>query len=240
MRLCVVAARAGSKGMPEKNIATFAGRPLLAHSIAQAVASGCFDAVAISSDSPLYCEIGAEAGATLLIERPASLAGDEVSKPPVLHHALRVAEKEIGQEVQVLADLQPTSPLRREEDIPGAIEMLESRKTLLNVVSVSPTHCSPYFTLVEPRPDGTLVMCKEAQQRHARRQDLPAVYRLNGSMYVWRRDAVTRELPALTEATGYWLMPEECGYDIDTPLDFEIAEFVAQRHFGWPRTGKGG
>jgi len=236
MRLCVIAARSGSKGLPGKNIRHFAGRPLLAHTVAQARASGCFDVVALSSDSARYREIGAEAGATLLIERPDTLAGDDVAKAPVLHHALQVAERQLGAKVELLVDLQPTSPLRRAGDIPGAVALLEQDDTLLNVVSVSPTRASPYFTLAEQRPDGTLSPCKERPVRATRRQDLPLVYQLNGSIYAWRRDAIVRELPALTERTGCWLMPEECAFDIDSALEFELAAFVAERHFGWART----
>ncbi|OCW56997.1 acylneuraminate cytidylyltransferase family protein [Hoeflea olei] len=236
MKMCVVAARAGSKGLPDKNIKMFAGKPLLAHTVAQAMESGIFDIIAVTSDSARYLAVGREAGANLLIDRPAELATDTISKPPVLRHALAMAEAEAGQEMEMLFDLQPTSPLRTPADIPGAARTLNDRPELYNVVSVSHAKASPYYTLVEETADGRVELSKPRDGRYGRRQDLPACYELNGSIYAWRREPIIAEMPALTEKTGFWLMPDECNFDIDTPLDFAIAGFVAHHHFGWPET----
>lgn len=236
MKMCVVAARAGSKGLPDKNIKVFAGKPLLAHSVEQARQSGIFDIIAVTSDSERYLQIGREAGANLLVKRPAELATDTISKPPVLRHALAVAEAHAGQEMEMLFDLQPTSPLRMPGDIPGAARTLTERPELWNVVSVSHAKASPYYTLVEETADGRVELSKAKDARYGRRQDLPSCYELNGSIYAWRREPILAEMPALTDKTGFWLMAEECNFDIDTPLDFAIAGFVAHYHFGWPET----
>ncbi|PCI02482.1 MAG: flagellar modification protein B [Hyphomicrobiales bacterium] len=236
MKICVVAARAGSKGLPNKNIKLLANKPLLAHSVEQACASGIFDFVAITSDSDRYLDIGREAGANLLIKRPDHLASDTISKPPVLRHALEAAEHEAGQQMDMLFDLQPTSPLRTPADIPGAARTLEERPELNNVVSVSEAKASPYYTLVEETEDKKIILSKSAKGRFGRRQDLPTCYELNGSIYAWRREPIIQEMPALTEKTGFWLMSDECNFDIDTPLDFAITAFVAHHHFGWPKT----
>jgi len=116
MKMCVVAARSGSKGLPHKNIKSFAGRPLLAHTVEQAVQSGIFDIISISSDSDRYLDIGREAGANLLVKRPDELATDFVAKPAVLSHALRTAEMEVGREIEMMRTLSPAaliSPLSR-------------------------------------------------------------------------------------------------------------------------------
>lgn len=235
MKMCVIAARAGSKGVPGKNIKPFAGKPLLAHTVEQAKAAGLFDIIAVSSDSERYLEIGREAGANLSILRPAELASDLTSKPPVLRHALLRAEEETGQAVEVFVDLQPTSPLRFPEDIPGAVGKLLADPTLKNVVSVGSAKASPYYTLVEETSEGTIRLSKPGAS-YGRRQDLPNCYQLNGSIYAWRRQSILEECPALTDRTGYWLMRDECNFDIDTPLDFSIAAFIAHRCFGWPAT----
>lgn len=236
MKMCVVAARAGSKGLPDKNVKVFAGKPLLAHTVEQARQSGIFDIIAVTSDSERYLQIGREAGANLLVKRPAELATDTISKPPVLRHALAVAEAHAGQEMEMLFDLQPTSPLRMPGDIPGAARTLTERPELWNVVSVSHAKASPYYTLVEETADGRVELSKAKDARYGRRQDLPSCYELNGSIYAWRREPILAEMPALTDKTGFWLMAEECNFDIDTPLDFAIAGFVAHYHFGWPET----
>jgi CMP-N,N'-diacetyllegionaminic acid synthase len=236
MKMCVVAARAGSKGLPDKNIKMFAGKPLLAHTVEQAREAGIFDIIAVTSDSDRYLGIGREAGANLLIDRPAELATDTISKPPVLRHALAMAEAEAGQQMEMLFDLQPTSPLRMPGDIPGAARTLGERPDLHNVVSVSHAKASPYYTLVEETADGRVELSKPRDGRYGRRQDLPSCYELNGSIYAWRRQPILDEMPALTDKTGFWLMADECNFDIDTPLDFAIAGFVAHHHFGWPET----
>lgn len=235
MKMCVIAARAGSKGLPDKNIKPFAGKPLLAHSIDQAKASGLFDIIAVSSDSQIYLEIGRDAGANLLIRRPSELATDFAGKPPVLRHALFEGEREFDGKIEVLVDLQPTSPLRAPSDIAGAVDRLLANPDLNNVVSVGPAKASPYYTLVEGLEDGRIQLSK-AEAKFVRRQDLPDCYQLNGSIYAWRRRPIIDAMPALNDKTSFWLMDEACNVDIDTPLDFAIAAFVAHHHFGWPVT----
>lgn len=236
-KLAIIAARSQSKGLPNKNIKNFAGRPLLAHSVSIAKLSGCFDAIAFSSDDDRYLEIAEEAGATVIIKRPPELSSDTAAKLPVLHHALHEAEQVTSLSFDVIVDLQPTSPLRRQQDIVGAIETLEASNTLINVVSVCEAEDSPYYTLVEENVDDTIHLSKQPPGgQKARRQDIPAVWRLNGSIYAWRREGLLNASHALTEATGMWKMPDVCGLDIDTQLDFEVAAFVAKRAFGWPET----
>lgn len=236
-RLAIIAARSQSKGLPGKNIKTFAGQPLLAHSIVQAKESGCFDAIACTTDDQDYLAIAQQAGATLLIMRPAELASDQAAKLPVLHHALKVAEAETRLHFDTIVDLQPTSPLRRPDDIGGAIAALEAQPNLINVVSVCEASDSPYYTLVEKHSDDTVFLSKmPSGGQKARRQDIPMVWRLNGSIYAWRREGLLQSDRALTDATGIWEMPDICGLDIDTKLDFEIAAFVAERALGWPAT----
>jgi len=202
----------------------------------QAKDSGIFDIIAVTSDSQRYLDIGREAGANLLINRPAELATDTISKPPVLRHALATAEAEAGREMERLFDLQPTSPLRMPGDILGAARTLDARPDLYNVVSVCLAKSSPYQTLVEETADGRVELSKPRDWRYGRRQDLPSCYELNGSIYAWRRQPILDEMPALTDKTGFWLMSDECNFDIDTSLDFAIAGFVAHHHFGWPET----
>lgn len=231
MKICVVAARSGSKGLPDKNIKSFMGKPLLSHTVEQAVNSRLFDVVLVSSDSQKYLEIGKSAGADLLLLRPDYLSTDTAGKPPVLKHAMLEAENILQKKVDIIVDLQPTSPLRRREDIEGAILTLQKNTALKNVVSVCVAKSSPYYTLVEENSDGTVSLSKPLGARFERRQDIPVCYDLNGSIYAWRRQPILEELPSLTDATGFWLMPDECNYDIDTEIDFEIAEFIAKKYY---------
>lgn len=229
--LGIIAARAGSRGLPGKNVRSFRGRPLLAYAVEQAVRSEAFEEIAVTSDSEAYLEVADKAGATLLVMRPAELASDCAPKAPVLSHALREAEARTGRRYATVADLQPTSPLRRPRDVVGALKTLAERPELINVVSVCAARASPYYTMVELRADGTVEPAKSLPERATRRQDAPEIYVLNGAVYAWRREAVIDGLHALTERTGIWVMPDECAVDIDTEVDFEIAEFLYARYF---------
>ena len=148
-RLCTICARGGSKGVPGKNVRLLAGKPLIAHSIAQAHASGLFERVAVSSDNAPILDAARAAGADDLIERPAELATDTAAKVPVIRHAQEAIEARHGR-YDTFVDLDATSPLRIPADIRAAVELLESRR-VSSVITGAPSHRSPYFNLVEER-----------------------------------------------------------------------------------------
>ena len=95
-RLCTICARAGSKGVRSKNTRLLAGKPLIAHSLAQARSSGLFDAIAVSSDSDHILAIARSYGATCLVRRPEALASDAAAKLPAIAHCLEQAEAQLG------------------------------------------------------------------------------------------------------------------------------------------------
>lgn len=127
VRLCLIAARGGSKRLPGKNIMLLDGKPLIAHSVDQAKKSGVCDIVAVSSDDQKILD--AAVGADVKILRPAELATDSASSLDVILHALKQVESDI------IIYLQPTSPLRLPEDIKKAVEIF-ARKNVSSLVSV--------------------------------------------------------------------------------------------------------
>ena len=227
-RLCTICARAGSKGVRSKNTRTLAGRPLIAHSLAQARLSGLFDAIAVSSDSDHILAIARSYGATCVIKRPDALATDTAAKLPAIAHCLEQAEAQLGTRFDILVDLDATSPLRLPEDIAGAVALLEGAPSG-NVITAAPARRSPYFNLVEQRPDGTVGLSKPpASGAIVRRQDAPPCYDMNASIYAWRTTEF-RAAPAVFGAqTRLYVMPEERSLDIDSELDFQIVEFLMQ------------
>lgn len=231
-RLCTICVRSGSKAVPDKNIAQFAGKPLLQHSVEQAIRSNSFSAVAVSSDAPDYLEIGRAAGADILVERPAALASDTAAKVPVIRHCVEAAEAQTGVTYGIVVDLQVTSPLRIPADINNAVKMLESDPEAQNVIAGTAAKSSPYFTLIERQPDGYVTLSKPLPDAVARRQDAPACYDINGSVYVWRRETLFARDGVLLDRTALYVMPEHRSLDIDTPLDFFLAARVAER-FDW-------
>ncbi|MBX3658726.1 MAG: acylneuraminate cytidylyltransferase family protein [Ramlibacter sp.] len=226
--IATICARGGSKGLPGKNIRFFNGRPLIAHSIAQALACKRIDVVYVSTDDEAIAGVAREAGAQVPFLRPADLASDSAPKLPVIEHMVSWLERQ-GQSVVRIVDLQPTSPLRQASDIAAALDTAPDAQL---VVSVTPTGDNPYFNLVEQRADGSVHLCKG--DGSTRRQDAPPVYALNGSVYVWQRAAL-----AHAALHGLWsvkiapyVMPRWKSVDIDVLEDFEYAQWLAARHAG--------
>jgi len=223
--IATICARGGSKGLPGKNLRPFAGKPLIAHTIAQALACSAIEGVYVSTDDDAIAEVALASGALVPYRRPAELATDTAAKLPAIEHLVAHLERG-GLRVTTIVDLQPTSPLRTQGDLEAALAV--ARDCELAVSVSEPSH-NPYFSLVEQGADGTLQLSKAAS--HVRRQDLPPVWGLNGSIYVWRREALPRAI-----RDGFWSvrarpvpMPRERSVDIDDALDFEWAEWLYRR-----------
>jgi CMP-N,N'-diacetyllegionaminic acid synthase len=225
MTLCTICARGGSKGVPNKNIRLLDGKPLIAHSVERAVQAGIFDVIAISSDSDDILSAASDAGATLLIKRPADLATDQAAKLPVIRHCLFEAEAQLSRTFDVIVDLDATSPLRSVEDILGAHQMLLDSDAE-NIITVMPARRSPYFNLVELNSAGYARISKPLSSPIFSRQASPICYDINGSVYVWRRLALLVADTALTAKTVLHIMPEERSIDIDTEFEFQFVEFL--------------
>ena len=228
-RICTICARGGSQGVKNKNIREIAGKPLLAHSIDQAVRSDMFLAVAVSSDSPEICETARQWGATHVIDRPSDLASHTAPKIPAIRHCTTGVEALTGKPFDIVVDLDATAPLRNIDDIKGAIAELENG-VWNNVVTGTPARRSPYFNMVETMPDGRVVLSKPPETPIPRRQDAPECFDLNASVFCWRRSALNEKGDfVLTENTGLFVMPEHRSIDIDTELDFRIVTHLMTR-----------
>lgn len=233
-RICTICARGGSKGLPGKNLRPLFGVPLIAHSVSQAVASGLFDEIAVSSDSADILKAATSAGATLVIERPAHLASDTAGKLPAITHCLEQAEQRLGRRFDTLVDLDATSPLRIPADIAGAVALLESTGAR-SVITGAPARRSPYFNLVERDADGFVALSKPSAQGVLRRQDSPPCFDMNASIYVWDRQAIGDEPRVFYDNTRLFEMPEARSQDIDSELDFQIVEMLMARAIQQPQ-----
>ena len=231
-RLCTICARGGSKGVPGKNIRPLAGKPLIAHSIAQARACGLFGLVAVSSDAAEILETARRWGADLVIERPAVLASDSAGKLPAIRHAWLAVEEQTGARFDTLVDLDCTSPLRLPEDIAGVVRLLEESGAA-NVITGAPAHRSPYFNLVEVE-DGVARLSKPLPHPVLRRQDAPACYDMNASIYAWTREPFLGAPFVFGPTTRLYEMPRARSLDIDEEDDFTMVELLWQRRSQHP------
>jgi len=227
-RICTICARGGSKGVPGKNLRMVGGRPLIAHSLQQARDSGLFRTLAVSSDDARILEVAREWGADHVVERPPELASDTAAKVPAIRHCVQSVEAKGGERFDVVVDLDATSPLRTGDDIRAAVEAFEAGDAD-NLVSVAPARHSPYFNLVELDGRGRARLAKVADPPVMRRQDAPACFDINASIYVWRRDALMNGADSAIGAnTQVFVMAAERSIDIDSELDLRIVEMLME------------
>lgn len=227
-RLCTICARGGSKGVPGKNIRPLAGKPLIAHSIDQAKATGLFALVAVSSDAPDILATATAWGADLVIPRPPEMATDTAGKLPAIRHAMLEVERLQGETYDILVDLDATSPLRLPEDIVAAVALLEESGAN-NVVTAAPAHRSPYFNLVELDEREVVRLSKPLPQKILRRQDAPRCFDMNASIYVWRREPFLTTPFVFDDTTRLYEMPRTRSLDIDEEMDFALVAVM----WGW-------
>jgi CMP-N,N'-diacetyllegionaminic acid synthase len=215
--LALITARGGSKGLPGKNIRPLGGRPLVAWSVGQARASALIDRVVISSDDAAIIGAAVAAGAEAPFVRPAELADDGASSADVVRHALAMLERPYD----LLVLLQPTSPLRATADIDSCIRRV-ALDGAPSCIGVTPAAKSPWWmqTMDEAGRLSPLLTPVPA----TRRQGLPVVYVPNGAVYVVRVPWFLEHGLFLGQDSVGHVMPAERSVDIDTLLDFRLAE----------------
>ena len=223
--LCSICVRRGSQGLPNKNMLPLAGIPLFAHSIQTALKSKVFEQVVVSTDCEEMMQIAKEFGASVLFKRPAELATAESSKIPVIRHAFLAAEEHFGQRYDISVDLDATSPLRIVDDIKDSLSYF-IQEDFDNLITGCKARRSPYFNLVERKPDGRIATVMDTDYRIKRRQNSPECFDLNASIYIWKRDVLVENDKLFLQRTGFFEMPEERSFDIDSELDFLIVEAI--------------
>ena len=229
--ICTICARAGSQGVKNKNIISFLGKPLVAHTIIQAQQSHLFDHIVVSTDSIVLKEIALQYGVDFVVDRPAVLATATAAKIPAIQHAVECAEMQLnqGKPFDIIMDLDVTSPLREVFDVQNAMQQFKNNHTAENLISVTPSRRSPYFNMVEVDVNGAVRLVKPLENKIIRRQDAPKCYDMNASIYIWRRTALFSKNGLFSARTEVYLMPEERSYDIDSELDLEIVRMIGEK-----------
>jgi CMP-N,N'-diacetyllegionaminic acid synthase len=220
--LYVIPARGGSKGIPYKNIKVLAGKPLICYSIDVARALASDQDICVSTDDDLILKTVEDYGLKVPFKRPKNLSTDEATSNDVLLHAVHYYES-IGKKYEVVVLLQPTSPLRSSEQVREAISLY--REDLDMVVSVKKSHASS--ALCQENGEGFLELCFNKDGN--RRQEMPAFYEYNGSVYVINIQALKEKGLFGFERKKKYIMSEESSIDIDTVLDWTLAELILNK-----------
>lgn len=235
--LCIIGARGGSEGLPDKNIRLLLGKPLIVWTIEQAQEISEIDRLIVSTDSPSIAEIAINAGAEVPFMRPGCLSSPQVGKFQVWQHALKTCSDTYKEKYEILVDLDCTNPLRESSDILKAINTFHSVNSsgVDAVFSVCSARKNPYFNLVEPDKDGALRMSKSTPSRVLRRQDAPSVFEHVASIYVLAAEYVKNANHLLDGHTVGFDIGVEKSFDIDSEFDFQLIEHLMSKR---NRSGK--
>lgn len=221
--LAIIPARGGSKGVPRKNIKPMAGKPLIAWSIEAARHCSAISRTVVTTEDAEIADISQEWGADVPFLRPPELAADETPGIVPILHALEWLSKYENYQPEWVMVLQATSPLRKSEDVMGAVELMRSGAN--SVVSVCEAANHPYLAQ-QVGEDGTLTPFISVENRDMRRQAFPPAYVLNGAIYLNKRESVLHDQKFLLPDTHAFIMPPERSIDIDTPWDFYLADLI--------------
>lgn len=226
MNIAIIPARGGSKRIPRKNILPLNGIPLLAYAIRAAQSSGCFDEVLVSTEDMEIKDLAEREGA-LVDNRPASMAGDLVTKVQVVKEYLSRPENE--NKYETVCALLPTCPFRSAKDIQNAFDVF-SRGSTKFLVGVTAYDFPIQLALTSDSNErGLMKPFFEGGYKKTRSQDIQTMYHPNGAMYI----AGVKEFLALgtffNDQMLTYEMPAINSFDIDYPWQFEVAEVIAQK-----------
>ena len=218
-------ARSGSKGLPNKNVKLFAGKPLIAHSIEQALTVKRIERVIVSTDSEEIAQISLRYGAEIPYLRPVELVQDESPELLSWRHGLEFLRNTTGSLPQVMISLPPTSPLRWPQDIENCLDEFQKDDADV-VITVTNAHRNPYFNMVKANENGSFNLVNQSKSKITRRQDAPQIYDVTTLCYVARPKFVMTHDSIFEGKVKAVEVPNQRSIDIDSLLDFEIAEFL--------------
>jgi CMP-N-acetylneuraminic acid synthetase len=221
--IAFIFARGGSKGLPGKNIRHLDGKPLIAWSIEHALAIKRIDRVIVSTDSEEIAQVARDYGAEVPFIRPAEFSRDDSPEWLAWRHALNFLRETKGSLPEVMVSVPTTAPLRLPIDIENCLDEYEKGNTDM-VITVTEAHRSPYFNMVKANADGTVSLVIPPQSAIARRQDAPVVYDMTTVCYVVNPEFVMAHSATFEGRVRAVQVPTERSLDIDTLLDFQIAE----------------
>lgn len=218
-------ARSGSKGVPGKNIRSFAGKPLIAWSIEQALAVKSIDEVIVSTDSEEIASIALEYGAKIPFIRPKDLATDDSPEWLSWRHALGSIQDIRGALPELMVSIPTTSPLRLPDDIQGSIDEFLAHDCDA-VITTTEAHNNPYFNMIKLKENNEAELVINPNLLLAGRQKAPKVYNMTTVAYVVRPEFVLNHNSIFEGRVRAVNIPVERSIDIDTVFDFNIAEYL--------------
>ena len=220
--IVLICARGGSKGLPGKNIKPLNGVPLIGWSINVAKKINRVSRIIVSTDSKEIAEVALKYGAEVPFMRPEELSLDHSPEWLVWKHAIAYLESQQTEEIENLVVLPTTAPLRSIEDVNNCIDEFEKGE-VDSIITVSEANRNPYFNMIINDTNGysSIVM---NSNRVTRRQEAPKVFDMTTVAYIIKTKFIKTSKSLFEGRVRSVCIPDERALDIDTMLDFKIAE----------------
>ncbi len=221
--VAIIPARGGSKGIRDKNIRDFCGRPLIAWTIQQALETPEIDAVYVTSDSAEIRDIGQQYGAIPMV-RPDDIAGDSATSESAMAHALGV----IGGDPEIALMLQATSPIRKQHDLSRCIGQFRAEKwdSCFSGARLED------FLIWRGGGEGALESINYDWRNRGMRQDRQPEFVENGSIYMFRPHILLESGNRLGGKIGIFMMAFWQSFELDAPEDWKLLESLFQNYLG--------
>ncbi|MBT7557623.1 acylneuraminate cytidylyltransferase family protein [Candidatus Woesearchaeota archaeon] len=219
----LICARGGSKGLPGKNIKPLNGIPLIGWSINIAKQIDRVSHIVVSTDSEDIAKVALEYGAEVPFMRPKELAQDNSPEWLVWRHAIKHLEDHGSEDIDAIIVLPVTAPLRSVEDVNSCIDLFEEGR-VDSVITVSKAGRSPHFNMIVNDDNGYASIVISPESQITRRQDAPEVFDVTTVAYIVNTSFVKRFNEIFKGKVRSVIIPQERSIDIDTLLDFKIAE----------------
>lgn len=227
MFLAIVPARGGSKGIPGKNLKELCGVPLIGRTINEAKRSKYLDRIIVSTDDRKIADVALSFGADVPFLRPAELAADTSPTIDTVLHVMSFVEEAERRQYDFVILLQPTSPFRTAIQIDSAISVLMN-STADSLISFKRAQSNPYW-MVTKTSDGRFQKLLTTEKATYQRQLLPDFYEYNGSIYCCAWNSLVTRKAFESDTTLLFEMDDFSSIDIDTPDDWDYAEWIASR-----------
>lgn len=222
--IAIIPARGGSKGLPGKNIKELNGKPLIAYTIEAALESKHIKQVIVSTDDHRIAAVAEKFGAEIPFMRPAELAGDDSKAIDTYLYTIDRIEKEAGKPLNEIVVLLPTCPLRNSNDIDVACELYLQKKADSVVSYTKEHHPITWHKRITAEGKFEPIFPEGLENR----QEIKETFYPNGSIYVFSTKLL-KDGKYFSENSYAYIMPRNRSVDIDTPEDFEYAEFLLNR-----------
>jgi CMP-N,N'-diacetyllegionaminic acid synthase len=231
--IAIIPARGGSRGIPRKNVRLLCGKPLIAYTIETALSSKLIDRVVVSTEDEEIAEISKEYSAEV-IKRPEELARDDSPTIDVIMHVLNWFEEK-NEYFDIVVLLEPTSPLRKENDLDNAVSLfIENIDKADSLTSLGEIHLeNPH--IMKTAEGGIVKPFIETSRRFYQRQQLPKVYFPYGVVYISKVETLKKYRTFYQERTIPYFIERWQNYEIDDICDFICVEAILKDRLQSPK-----